>query len=122
MVTVVVTLEIMYKLHQCEWCREEFISKRSHSRFCGGTCRVRAYRMREDFILIDELVPEEDVATKYCNQQDYFCLYYFHWFHQKDRVGGVTRFADVHLAKEFSSALIDKMRRKKSALPIRIVS
>ena len=109
----------MYKLHQCEWCREEFVSKRSHSKFCGGTCRVRWHRMKEDFILIDELVFEEDVIAKYYAKQEVACFIYLLWFRQKDGVGGYKRFADVYVSKEISSALIEKMKRKRTALPIR---
>ena len=30
----------------CEACRESFIPRRGDARFCGNTCRQRAYRRR----------------------------------------------------------------------------
>ncbi len=76
--------------------------------------------MSKGFILIEQLVSEAHVAANYRGRQDFPCVFYFQWFRQKNGVGGYDRFAEVYIAKEFSIGLIEKMRRKRNNLPIRI--
>jgi hypothetical protein len=80
---------------------------------------VRSFRIGEDFIRIEEFLPEAEVIVKYYCEQEFDCVIYLEWFRQKNESGGYNRFADVYISKEMSLALIEKIKRKKKDLPIR---
>jgi len=46
--TVTVTREVVTWTAWCEWCGKKMVGRRRGTKFCGGTCRVRAHRAKEE--------------------------------------------------------------------------
>lgn len=100
-------------LHVCDFCHNEFQSKRSDNIFCNDYCKTRAWRMGQDFVRIEVMLSEHLVKERYYVPQSKECAIFLIWLGQDDGAGGRKRFADVYISKRYSLELARELLKKR---------
>lgn len=109
----------MEMIHNCEWCRKVYKSKRGHSKFCCTNCRTQSHRILKAYRVLEKWVDEETVKSKYYIVQKDACVLYLQWFRVKQEDGTYQRFADVYVNNGCSVEAEKNMRKRKLAFGIR---
>lgn len=88
------TLYISY----CKFCKTPYTSTRIHSKYCSTNCRVTVSRIKQNFEILEEMIPYKDAVIKSLNLPPSTLIYIkdYYIYYPDERLD--KHYADIYVA------------------------